>query len=151
MIAIGITNDVDDSELKFLSSYPNKEGLNYYKSLDFRKLSETLNQMIEKVCGTKGPTAPTIIIPTVPPAPPECEKAKIDLCFIVDTSASIRKSNPADQSYDNWQTMVEFMKYVVNAIEISPDENRVAAVRFSETAYLEFDLASYTTKSDLLK
>ena len=36
----------------------------------------------------------------------------IDMCIVIDSSGSIRDSNPDDDSYDNWEFVLEFVKEV---------------------------------------
>ena len=36
----------------------------------------------------------------------------IDLCFVIDSSGSIRDSNPRDNSHDNWELVLRFVKQV---------------------------------------
>ncbi len=74
---------------------------------------------------------------------PTCD-AQVDLCYIIDSSGSIRDNNPADRSYDNWQLQLEFLSRLVDAFVIGPDATRVGVVVFSEQVDLEFPLNKYT-------
>ncbi len=36
----------------------------------------------------------------------------LDVCILIDSSGSIRDSNPEDESYDNWAIVLNFVKQV---------------------------------------
>ncbi len=74
---------------------------------------------------------------------PTCE-AQVDLCFLIDSSGSIRDNNPSDGSYDNWLLQQEFLALLVDLFTIGPDATRVGAVVFSEQVNLAFALNTYT-------
>ena len=74
---------------------------------------------------------------------PTCE-VQVDLCFIIDSSGSIRDNNPDDGSYDNWELQQEFLSQLVDLFTIGPDATKVGAVVFSEQVTLEFSLDTYT-------
>ena len=75
--------------------------------------------------------------------PDKCD-AKIDLCLLIDASASIRHSNPRDKSYDNWDLQLDFLTDLVDHFKIGPDDTRVGAVVFSTDVELVFKLNTYT-------
>ena len=68
----------------------------------------------------------------------------MDLCFIIDSSGSIRDNNPSDGSYDNWELQQDFLSLLVGAFTIAPDATRVGAVVFSEQVRLVFSLDTYS-------
>ncbi len=68
----------------------------------------------------------------------------MDLCFIIDSSGSIRDNNPPDRSYDNWELQLQFLSQLVNLFAISPEATKIGAVVFSERVFLEFSLDTYT-------
>jgi len=68
----------------------------------------------------------------------------VDLCFIIDSSGSIRDNNPPDQSYDNWELQQQFLAALVDLFSIGLDATRVGAVVFSEQVSLVFSLDTYT-------
>ncbi len=78
-----------------------------------------------------------------PSTEPSCE-VQVDLCFIIDSSGSIRDNNPRDGSFDNWQLQQDFLSKLVDVFTISPDSTRVGAVVFSEQVRLVFSLDTYT-------
>ena len=73
----------------------------------------------------------------------------VDLCFIVDSSGSIRDNNPADGSYDNWQLQLNFIIDLVELFDIAPDASRVGLVVFSGDVQLVFSLDMYTDADSL--
>ena len=74
---------------------------------------------------------------------PTCE-VQVDLCFIIDSSGSIRDNNPPDRSYDNWELQQAFLSALVDLFSVGPDATRVGAVVFSEQVRLVFSLDTYT-------
>ena len=68
----------------------------------------------------------------------------MDLCFIIDSSGSIRDANPPDGSYDNYQLQLEFVNKLVDLFTIGSDATRVGAVVFSDSVNLVFSLETYT-------
>ncbi len=69
----------------------------------------------------------------------------MDLCFVIDSSGSIRDNNPADRSFDNYELQLQFLTSVVSAFTIGPDATRVGAILFSEQVILHFALDTYDT------
>ncbi len=79
---------------------------------------------------------------------PQCD-ALVDLCFIIDSSGSIRDNNPPDRSYDNYALQLQFLTSLVNAFSVGSDQTRVGAIAFSEQVVLEFALNTYETAEDI--
>ena len=77
--------------------------------------------------------------------PPRCDKL-VDLCFIVDSSGSIRDSN---LDFDHWQLQLNFIIDLVDVFDIAPDASRVGLVVFSDDAQLVFSLDTYTNVESL--
>ena len=71
----------------------------------------------------------------------------VDLCFIVDSSASIRDSNVG--SYDHWQLQLNFIIDLVDLFDIAPNASRVGLVVFSDDVQLVFSLDTYTDADSL--
>ena len=67
----------------------------------------------------------------------------MDLCFIVDSSGSIRDNNPPGGQPDNWQLQLDFLARLVDIFTVGPDATRVGAVVFSEAVNLVFTLDTY--------
>ena len=57
-----------------------------------------------------------------------CQEGRADLVFVVDSSGSIREGNPVDNSYDNWQLMLDFMSDLVARIPIGPNNFQIGVV-----------------------
>ena len=66
----------------------------------------------------------------------------MDLCFIIDSSGSIRDNNQGN--VDNWSLQLEFLSRLVDLFTIGADATKVGAVVFSEQVRLAFSLDTYT-------
>lgn len=55
IVAVGITNSVDERELRAISSQPQRRGVNYYTSPDFRQLENMLDSILSSTCMTTLP------------------------------------------------------------------------------------------------
>ena len=75
---------------------------------------------------------------------PTCA-VQVDLCFIIDSSGSIRDNNPPGGVPDNWELQLEFLSRLVDLFTIGTDATRVGAVVFSEQVNLVFALDTYTS------
>jgi hypothetical protein len=67
----------------------------------------------------------------------------LDIVFVLDSSGSIRDQNPPDNSFDNWNLMLEFTNEIINDLQIGFDYTRVGVVRFADTARSFFYLNTY--------
>ena len=74
---------------------------------------------------------------------------KVDLVFVVDASGSIRNSNPRDNSYDNWNLMLQFINDVIYRFNVGSAGLRVGLVTFGNLAHNEFFLSQYTNYDQL--
>ena len=68
----------------------------------------------------------------------------MDLCFIIDSSGSIRDNNPPDGSSDNWDLQLRFLSRLVDLFTIGPTATKVGAVVFSEQVNLVFSMDTFT-------
>ena len=68
-------------------------------------------------------------------------ECKTDLAFIVDDSGSI-----LDKGKDNFQLVRNFIGSIINMLHVGPDNTRIALLRFSDIAMIEFRLDEYSTK-----
>ena len=66
----------------------------------------------------------------------------MDLCFIIDSSGSIRDNNQGN--IDNWSLQLEFLSRLVDLFTIGTDATKVGAVVFSEQVNLAFSMDTYT-------
>ena len=64
-----------------------------------------------------------------------------DVVFVLDKSTSLGS--------DNWQAQINFVKYVVDALPIGPNQTMVGSVSYSTRAIVDFHLNAYTTPEDL--
>lgn len=74
--------------------------------------------------------------------------AVMDLCFIVDSSASICDTDPrfekgVDDTCDNWNAIVTSMYRSVARMDIGENAIRVGLVLFATKAYRRWDLTRY--------
>ena len=63
MFSVGITNAVNDNELKGISSDPQQEGVTYWKNPDFQTLNRIIEQIRTQICVTNRPTQPPPVTP----------------------------------------------------------------------------------------
>ena len=56
----------------------------------------------------------------------------LDICFLVDSSGSIRDQNPPDKSYDNWELILQFITDFIEdgRIKIGPSDVQVGPTLF---------------------
>ena len=68
---------------------------------------------------------------------------KADLVFLLDSSSTIGK--------DNFRKLEDFLKDVVQDLNISPDGVHVGLMQYSSYPSLEFPLDMHTSRYDVLK
>ena len=78
-----------------------------------------------------------------------CSGYALDLVFLVDSSRSIKGSNPSDDSYDNWELLKSFVTNMIDALDIGEDTAHVGLVSFSGQAKSVFYLNTQYVKSDI--
>ena len=86
-----------------------------------------------------------------PATPPPSCKSQVDLCFVIDSSGSIRDNNPPGGNPDNYQLQLEFVSDLIRAFDVGLDATRVGALIFSEEVILEFTLSQYDNKEDMIQ
>ncbi len=79
-----------------------------------------------------------------------CSSSRVDLVFVVDSSGSIRDNNPKDGSYDNWDTLLDFVASLVNSLSVSTSATQVGMVEYSERAINVFYMNSYYDKNQIM-
>lgn len=72
---------------------------------------------------------------------PKCKKRKVDVVLVLDSSTSIGP--------DNWVLELKFASDVTKPLSISPDDARVALVRYNTHATMMFDFEKYSNGKDL--
>lgn len=55
VFSIGITNSINRDELRQMSSFPHQEKLNWFTSLDFKRLDDILSLVVASVCPSPPP------------------------------------------------------------------------------------------------
>jgi Mg-chelatase subunit ChlD len=68
--------------------------------------------------------------------------AQVDLIFVVDASDSIR--------IERFPQVINLIAAVVDQMDIGPDRARVGLVKFANTASVQFQLNTYSTKQSLI-
>ncbi len=146
------------SARSFLKIFEFVSQIIFCEKLKMRKLSGELSGLTQFRCFTKVSLIAaceertssrfsfSLCFPVI--SEPRCE-SKVDLCFVIDSSGSIRDANPSDGSYDNWQLQLEFLSNLVRAFTIGPDASQVGAVVFSEQVFLAFALNRYDNREDI--
>ncbi len=81
---------------------------------------------------------------------PTCD-VQVDLCFLIDSTGSIRGNKTGDGSHDNWLLQLEFLAQLVDNFALGINKTRVGAVIFSEQANLAFALNKFTDAEALPK
>ena len=70
-------------------------------------------------------------------------RVNADIYFLLDGSGSISK--------DNFQNIRLFVKKIVDALIIGPEDNQVGAIVFGNNASIAFNLATYNNGSDVVE
>ncbi|XP_061197993.1 uncharacterized protein LOC133206079 [Saccostrea echinata] len=97
-----------------------------------------------KACPTTPP--PTTKPPTTRPPPtttprPGCGVVPADIVFILDSSGSVGNTN--------FQKMLDFVKNMVNGMDISATGTEVGVITYSDRTHLEFHLNAHHDKQSL--
>ncbi|OAF70851.1 Ribosome biogenesis regulatory protein [Intoshia linei] len=147
VIAVGITQNINEKLLKELSSYPHQKWINYFTSTSFADLNVLQKYISEAICHVPKPITTTTQLP-ITTRQPECAN-EIDLAFVIDSSGSIRDNNPSDGSYDNWKLVLTFVNDIINIIDFS--KFKIGVVVFSYDAIMEIPFNSGLNKEQLKK
>ncbi|KFP07525.1 Matrilin-2, partial [Calypte anna] len=70
-----------------------------------------------------------------------CNRKRLDLVFIIDSSRSVR-------SYD-FEKVKEFILTILQFLDISPDATRVGLIQYGSTVKQEFSLKTFRRKQDI--
>ena len=119
VVAIG--KYLDQKELRSIVSDFSK---NIIIADDVSQLGFTQRLLLHRVCGLPDPD------PTDDNVPLPSNKI-MDIALIVDNSGSVKS---------NYEELKQFLSYFVKRFDVSPNQNRIAVVRFSDIAQLEFRL-----------
>ena len=69
---------------------------------------------------------------------------------MLDSSSSIRETNPSDGSYDNYRLLLQFVARIIDSLDIGHDRTRVGLVSYSDIAENIFFLNRFYSKQDLI-
>ncbi|CAC5397052.1 COL6A [Mytilus coruscus] len=149
LFAIGIGHGVNMEELKHIASIPDTTYV--ITANDFEELNtDNIKQkLINRTCEVVVPqttTPPPPATTTKPPPaeePKECYEARADIFFVLDQSSSIK-------TYENFQKELEFVREVIDRLEIGPTKAQVGLMKFSTDVNTEFHLGDHTTKTELV-
>ena len=122
IFVVGIGEYVDQGELSLIAGDFRK---NLIQVKDFSHLEFITNVLEHRLCNL--------------PDPSPCPDQVMDLALIVDNSGSVQY---------NYEGLKQFLVNVTDYFHISSDKNRVAVVRFSDVAELEFRLDRYDNRRD---
>ena len=64
-----------------------------------------------------------------------------DIMFLLDVSGSVRE--------ENFKTVKEFLKDMVDRLNVGEDESNVGMISFSDNAHMEFTMAAYDTRDEI--
>ncbi|XP_025106489.1 collagen alpha-3(VI) chain-like isoform X11 [Pomacea canaliculata] len=138
-IGIGLT---DTTELDGIASKPVDE--NRFAVQEFSELRVLRDKVFASFCDYQAPptegTPPPPVI-TLPPVIEGCDKAKIDLVFVLDASTSVTEPN--------FQLMKDFVKDFLFIAGIDNGNVRVGVVIYSTEVFIQFHLNTYNTKLDV--
>jgi collagen type VI alpha len=70
--------------------------------------------------------------------------------FVLDSSGSICESQGGGPSCENWQLLKQFVKNIINDMDIGENKTRVGMVKFANIGENLWFLNTYTTKTQLL-
>nr|XP_055072089.1 collagen alpha-3(VI) chain-like isoform X2 [Misgurnus anguillicaudatus] len=133
IISIGIEN-ADSDELKAVSF---QSQFAYLSRFDDLNLIEP--QLVSAIKNSK--QFEEISITGVPESTVELDAAQRDIVFLLDGS---------DDTRDAFKQICQFVKRVVDKLNIGPSTDRVSVVQYSTKPSIQFDLNTYGTKQDIL-
>jgi len=67
----------------------------------------------------------------------------IDLAFLLHSAGSVHA--------ERWKYMTQFVAEFISQLDVHPDRTRVAAVYWSDSAYVAFTFDTYTTRQDAIE
>ncbi|XP_059821945.1 uncharacterized protein col6a3 [Hypanus sabinus] len=134
--AIGV-NNADAAQLEEMAIDPSL----VFSVNDFRSLPDVLNQLMMPLTMLSVPTVieeSTIVEEEMVTT---SEARKRDIVFLIDGSRGMGKS---------FQKVREFLKKVIQELNIGPDTDQVAVVQYSSDARIDFGLNVHSTKDEAL-
>uniref|UniRef100_A0A3Q3GRJ4 VWFA domain-containing protein n=1 Tax=Labrus bergylta TaxID=56723 RepID=A0A3Q3GRJ4_9LABR len=153
--AIG-TRSADSKELQKISHDPSY-ALTVSEFTDLPNVQQQLQSSVEAVVIEVSPESPPVPGMLTSMAPyrgrfspivyiklksnKNFDTAKKDIVFLLDGSDGTRNGFPA---------MLDFVKRVVEKLNVGPNNDRVSVVQYSRDAEIHFYLNTYTTRQDIL-
>ncbi|XP_034029371.1 collagen alpha-6(VI) chain [Thalassophryne amazonica] len=135
LYAIGI-KDADEEQLREIANEPHSQHV--YSVSDFSALQGISLNILQMLCTTVEEAKRQLL-----QISPECAKASIaDIVFLIDGSSSI--------GIDNFQKVQQFLRSVIEGLDIGPDKVRVGLAQYSNDPYQEFLLKDHMDKQSLL-
>nr|XP_015212368.1 PREDICTED: collagen alpha-6(VI) chain [Lepisosteus oculatus] len=119
--AIGVGAAVE-KELKAIAGSDHR--YKYTKTFDF--LKDIKNDIAQDICFEEA-----------------CKKNQADIVFLIDSSGSIKS--------EDYQKMKDFMKKIIQKLDIGRDKVRIGAKQYCHLEQDEFELDDYSQASDLMK
>ncbi|TNN51746.1 Collagen alpha-6(VI) chain [Liparis tanakae] len=135
LYAIGI-KDADEDQLTEMATQPHSQHV--YSVSDFAALQEISQGIVQTLCTTVEEVKRQLL-----QLSQECAKATVaDIVFLVDGSSSI--------GIGNFQEIRQFLRSVVNGLDIGPDKVRIGLAQYSDDTTTEFLLKDHMDKTSLL-
>ncbi|XP_060937286.1 collagen alpha-6(VI) chain [Limanda limanda] len=135
LYAIGI-KDADEEQLKEIANEPHSQHV--YSVSDFAALQEISLSIVQTLCTTVEEAKRQLL-----QLSEDCVKATVaDIVFLVDGSSSISRTQ--------FQDGQQFLRSVVEGLDIGPDKVRVGLAQYSDEPHSEFLLKDHVDKQSLL-
>ncbi|KAL8559721.1 hypothetical protein ACOMHN_002254 [Nucella lapillus] len=131
---VGIGPGINPQELSGTASSPSNRY--FYTADTFQSAGALANIIGPKICNEVPYDASFL------PQPTGCLQ-KADVMFVVDSSSSIGK--------DNFRKLEDYVKDVVQDLNVAPDGVHVALMQYSSYPSMEFPLDMHTSRFDVLK
>nr|XP_018671382.1 collagen alpha-6(VI) chain-like isoform X2 [Ciona intestinalis] len=128
--AVGIGDEMSHErmeELRQISVAAAEDQSSVFMAKDFRSIGQLQERLVSAVCEQ-----------TVQ----ECPTSKHDLAFVIDASSTI--------GYNDFMKVKAWIKKIVKAFDVGPEETRVAVVQYSTSVQEEFNFGHLLSKQQVL-
>ncbi|ELU15429.1 hypothetical protein CAPTEDRAFT_157837 [Capitella teleta] len=158
MMAVGIGAGAKQSELETIGSYPTSA--NVFTVRGFDNLMDIQDSLLDALCDDvnecdsgpcpEGAECRDLVnsYECICPAGTQgvnCERActsMLDIIYVIDSSGSIRS--------ERFPFILDWIIDMIEDLDIGPDQTRVGAIKFSDSATVEFNLKDFNTKQDVI-